>query len=244
MWRNGKWAWIRLDKHLHPRQDDMSHIKTPISKYFATQDDYKKYGEPTEKEEDNGGRQCCHCRECFPCLKPNKLFYVPNGCLSSDRATIKIRRCPWQIFQHTFVCSLPLINLPFAIYSRSYPRCWWLPCWQDLLDLAPCLTPTSRLACQVGLSFQVFMHEKDIWIIVCWLAKKFKDGMGSERSGGGGGWTAQGSGNLLAGDDLEFLRLDPQEKLPYRKMFHFLVAAVDRYIDHICSFMDSFYVTW
>ena len=36
------------------------------------QDDYKKYGEPTEKEEDNGGRQCCHCRECFPSLKPNR----------------------------------------------------------------------------------------------------------------------------------------------------------------------------
>ena len=31
----------------------MSHIKTPISEYFPTQDDYKKYGEPTEKEEDN-----------------------------------------------------------------------------------------------------------------------------------------------------------------------------------------------
>ena len=59
-------------------------------------------------------------------------------------------------------------------------------------------------------------------------AKKFKDGMGSEHSAGGGGWTAQGSGNLLAGDDLEFLRLDPQEKLPYRKMFHFLGAMISQ----------------
>ena len=98
------------------------------------QDDYNKYGEPTEKEED-----------------------IDRGCRSIS--TLDFVQEVWEKLRISCeskckkkeICSPKLFEglAQFGFTKRRAFGDFIAMTVQDLLDLAPCLTPTSRLACQV-----------------------------------------------------------------------------------------------
>ena len=98
------------------------------------QDDYNKYGEPTEKEED-----------------------IDRGCRSIS--TLDFVQEVWEKLRISCeskckkkeICSPKLFEglAQFGFTKRRVFGDFIAMTVQDLLDLAPCLTPTSRLACQV-----------------------------------------------------------------------------------------------